>query len=76
MKNLVALILLTTSVLSAQDAITKDIGEFSTLKAYDLINIEMIKSKISPDESYMIKVYDKIHYRNKNSLFKKYRFTY
>ena len=45
MKNLVALILLTTSVLSAQDAITKDIGEFSTLKAYDLINIEMIKSK-------------------------------
>lgn len=45
MKNLVALILLTTSVLSAQDAITKDVGEFSTLKAYDLINIEMIKSK-------------------------------
>jgi len=30
--------------LSAQDTIEKSVGEFSTLKVYDLINVKMIKS--------------------------------
>jgi hypothetical protein len=46
MKNLIAaLIFLATSVVIAQETIKKDVGEFSTLKVYDLINVEMIKSK-------------------------------
>ena len=46
MKNLiVALIFLATSVVIAQETVKKDIGEFSTVKVYDLLNVEMIKSK-------------------------------
>ena len=46
MKNvLVALIFMMTATVVAQDPITKDIGEFSTVKVYDLINVEMVKSK-------------------------------
>ncbi|WP_299548959.1 head GIN domain-containing protein [Seonamhaeicola sp.] len=37
-------ILITTAVI-AQNSIEKEIGEFSELKVYDLINVEMIKSK-------------------------------
>lgn len=46
MKNLVAtFIFLITTVVTAQDPITKTVGEFSTIKVYDLINVEMVKSK-------------------------------
>lgn len=45
MKHILAtLVLFATLVVSAQTPITKTVGEFSVLKAYDLINIEMIKS--------------------------------
>ena len=45
MKNLVAtLAILVTTIVFAQQPITKSIGEFTTLKVYDLINVEMIKS--------------------------------
>jgi hypothetical protein len=33
-----------TTVIIAQGTISKTVGEFSTLKAYDLINIELVKS--------------------------------
>lgn len=46
MKNLVAaLIFIVTATVTAQDPITKDVGEFSTVKVYDLINVELVKSK-------------------------------
>lgn len=32
------------TMLSAQETVTKNVGEFSTLKVYDLINVTMIKS--------------------------------
>jgi len=38
------LVFLITSISFSQNPISKTIGEFSILKAYDLINIEMIKS--------------------------------
>jgi len=45
MKNrLIVLAILITGVITAQNPITKTIGEFSELKAYDLINVELIKS--------------------------------
>ncbi|MBT8273124.1 MAG: DUF2807 domain-containing protein [Bacteroidia bacterium] len=45
MKNIVtALTLLTSIMVFGQDPITKTIGEFSELKAYDLINVKLIKS--------------------------------
>jgi len=45
MKNLALYIILSFSIsLCAQDSIVKKIGEFSTVKAYDLINLNMIKS--------------------------------
>lgn len=33
-----------TTIIIAQNTISKTVGEFSTLKAYDLINIELVKS--------------------------------
>ena len=45
MKQLVATLALFLSLNTfAQDPISKTVGEFTVLKAYDLINIEMIKS--------------------------------
>jgi len=46
MKNLViVLAILITGAITAQNTISKTVGEFSELKVYDLINVEMIKSK-------------------------------
>ena len=46
MKTLTKLIvLLITTTLFAQDPIEKTIGEFSELKVYDLIEVELVKSK-------------------------------
>ena len=46
MKNLVvALIFIITASVTAQDPITKEVGEFSTVKVYDLLNVEMVKSR-------------------------------
>ena len=45
MKNiLVAVIFLITTVAFSQSEITKEIGEFSELKVFDLIEVELIKS--------------------------------
>ena len=45
MKNILTTLVLCISLLGyAQTPITKTVGEFSTVKAYDLINVEMIKS--------------------------------
>lgn len=45
MKNLLTTFALCVTLMSyAQTPITKTVGEFSTFKAYDLINVEMIKS--------------------------------
>ncbi|PTM11881.1 MAG: DUF2807 domain-containing protein [Bacteroidetes bacterium] len=43
--RLIVLAILITGVISAQKPITKTIGEFSELKVYDLINVELIKAK-------------------------------
>ena len=43
--RLLVLAILITGVISAQKPITKTIGEFSELKVYDLINVELIKAK-------------------------------
>lgn len=46
MKNiLITLISFTTISIGAQNTITKTVGEFSELKVYDLINVELINSK-------------------------------
>jgi hypothetical protein len=46
MKNtLIALAILITGTITAQRPISKTVGEFTELKVYDLINVEMIKSK-------------------------------
>jgi hypothetical protein len=51
MKHILAtLTLFATLVVTAQTPITKTVGEFSILKAYDLINVEMIKSDINKVE--------------------------
>lgn len=45
MKNLLTTFALCVTLMSyTQTPITKTVGEFSTFKAYDLINVEMIKS--------------------------------
>jgi hypothetical protein len=45
MKNiLVTIAFLITSTVISQNDITKEIGEFSELKVYDLIEVELIKS--------------------------------
>ena len=41
---LTTLTIFCSSLLIAQEPISKSIGEFTTLKAYDLINVELIKS--------------------------------
>ena len=46
MKRLsILLLIFTSSLVFAQNSIEKEIGEFSVLKVYDLINVELIKSK-------------------------------
>lgn len=45
MKNILTILLLiTSSILFAQSAIIKDVGEFTEVKVFDLINVKMIKS--------------------------------
>ena len=45
MKNaLIVLSILITGVITAQKPIKKTVGEFSELKVYDLINVELVKS--------------------------------
>lgn len=45
MKNILTILLLiTSSILFAQGAIIKDVGEFTEVKVFDLINVIMIKS--------------------------------
>jgi len=45
MKNILTILLLiTSSILFAQSAIIKDVGEFTEVKVFDLINVIMIKS--------------------------------
>lgn len=47
---LTTLVLFAILSVNAQTPITKTVGEFSTLKAYDLINVEMIKSDMNKVE--------------------------
>ncbi len=48
MKRLILILALTVSVVSnAQETVEKTIGEFTTVKVYDLINLKMIKSDIN-----------------------------
>ncbi|MBT8245416.1 MAG: DUF2807 domain-containing protein [Winogradskyella sp.] len=45
MKNLITIIaLVITTTLSAQSPIVKEVGEFTEVKVFDLINVKMIKS--------------------------------
>ena len=45
MKHILVFLLITfISISSAQSTVTKKIGEFSTVKVYDLINVKMIES--------------------------------
>ncbi|WP_412987421.1 head GIN domain-containing protein [Pontimicrobium sp. IMCC45349] len=51
MKNiLTTLAIAFTLIVTAQEPISKTVGEFTTLKVYDLINVEMIKSDINKVE--------------------------
>lgn len=53
MKKLVPLLIcLITAIGFSQKPIIQDVGEFSTLKVYDLINLEMIKSDENKIEIY------------------------
>jgi hypothetical protein len=46
MKNIINTLILFVSIsIGAQNTITKTVGEFSELKVYDLINVELIKAK-------------------------------
>ena len=46
MKNLIkTLVFFVVVTVTAQNPITKTVGEFSELKVYDLINVELVKSK-------------------------------
>ena len=46
MKNLIlSFSLVFTLLLQSQEPVIKTVGEFSTLKVYDLINVELIQSK-------------------------------
>ncbi|MCP4803690.1 MAG: DUF2807 domain-containing protein [Flavobacteriaceae bacterium] len=56
--------LYTSTLLLAQDSVVKNIGDFSILKAYDLINVELIKSdkniaEISGDNKNNIEIVNK-----------------
>jgi len=58
------LTLLFTTTLFAQEPITKDIGEFTELKAFDLLNVHMVKSdknkvEISGDNASEVEVINK-----------------
>ena len=45
MRNLVIVLsILITGAITAQNTISKTVGEFSELKVYDLINVELIES--------------------------------
>lgn len=43
-KNIIIIVLVLAFQLQAQETLEKTIGEFSTVKVYDLINLKMIKS--------------------------------
>lgn len=45
MKHLYLIVLFVCTHVFSQDSVTKTLGEFSELKVYDLINIELIKSE-------------------------------
>ena len=56
--------LYTSTLLLAQDSVVKNIGDFSILKAYDLINVQLIKSdkniaEISGDNKNNIEIVNK-----------------
>lgn len=65
MKNYFLLLTFTVGLfINAQDTIEKNIGEFSTVKVYDLINLKMIKSNenkvvISGDNNEDVQVINK-----------------
>ncbi len=70
MKTIVKVfILLITTTLFAQNSIEKEVGEFSTLKVYDLIDVELIKSNINKAEIVGINAKDVI-INNKNGTLK------
>ena len=70
MKTLVKLfVLFITTTLFAQNAIEKEVGEFSTLKVYDLINVELVKSDKNKAEITGINANDVI-INNKNGTLK------
>jgi hypothetical protein len=46
MKNIILVLAITVSFIgNAQDSVEKTVGEFTSVKVYDLINLKMIKSK-------------------------------
>ena len=45
MKHLYLIVIFVCAQVFSQDSVTKTLGEFSELKVYDLINIELIKSE-------------------------------
>ena len=44
MKNIILALLCATGILNAQSPIEKTVGEFKELKAYDLIEVKLVKS--------------------------------
>lgn len=46
-KNILIIVLVLAFQIQAQETLEKTIGEFSTVKVYDLINLKMIKSDIN-----------------------------
>jgi len=70
MKTLTKLfVLLITTTIFAQNSIEKEVGEFSTLKVYDLIDVELIKSDHNKAEITGINANDVI-INNKNGTLK------
>ena len=66
MKKLYFILLLVCTQIFAQTPITKTLGEFSELKVYDLINVELIKSNqnkivISGERAQDVRIIQKNH---------------
>ncbi|MEM1001969.1 MAG: head GIN domain-containing protein [Bacteroidota bacterium] len=68
-RSLTILLMATLSVIYAQDELEKRVGDFSTLKVYDLINVEMIKSD---ENKAVVKGSDKydVEFVNRNGTLK------
>jgi len=69
MKKLALLLTLTCSILFAQEPITKKIGDFNTLKVYNGLTVELVKSSKSKIEISGKKA-DDVSIKNSNGILK------